>query len=314
MKLSATAKEAVANRQAEISHEAGAQPRAGARRSRARENGGPEQPDIVQRAANLRPRHSRVRLVVLLGRVPPTEHFGRLEHAAAEKRLERLNQPASRLGVEIVHGRGPGPRLRGRPVRCLVLFEIQDGAIDLSEPAECREPSHVGDARWRRPGDRTVRGTEIDADRVRGHWQRWQAIRSLPKASCPSDKIASLSRQITRVAAPRNPGASSSARGGQPNAPAASPIDVDRSAALGVARDASASACSARRCVEVEAAYYGTPPAWIGRRVDVQWNDLFVRLLDPKTGQLLREHVRAPRGWHRIADMPIGRDGRRPRR
>jgi transposase len=55
-------------------------------------------------------------------------------------------------------------------------------------------------------------------------------------------------------------------------------------------------------CVEVEAAYYGTPPGWIGRRVDVQWNNLFVRLLDSKTGQLLREHVRVPRGWHRIAD------------
>jgi transposase len=55
-------------------------------------------------------------------------------------------------------------------------------------------------------------------------------------------------------------------------------------------------------CVEVEAAYYGAPPGWIGRRVDVQWNDLFVRLIDPKTGQLLREHVRAARGWHRIAD------------
>jgi transposase len=55
-------------------------------------------------------------------------------------------------------------------------------------------------------------------------------------------------------------------------------------------------------CVEIAAAYYGAPPGWIGRRVDVQWNDLFVRLLDPKTGQLLREHVRAPRGWHRIAD------------
>jgi transposase len=55
-------------------------------------------------------------------------------------------------------------------------------------------------------------------------------------------------------------------------------------------------------CVEVEAAYYGAPPGWIGRRVDVQWNDLHVRLLDPKTGQLLREHLRAPRGWHRIED------------
>jgi transposase len=61
-------------------------------------------------------------------------------------------------------------------------------------------------------------------------------------------------------------------------------------------------------CVEVEAAYYSAPPGWIGRRVDVQWNALFVRLLDPKTGQLLREHVRAPRGWHRIEDAD------RPRR
>jgi hypothetical protein len=55
-------------------------------------------------------------------------------------------------------------------------------------------------------------------------------------------------------------------------------------------------------CVEVDAAYYSAPPRWIGRRVDVQWNDLHVRLLDPTTGQLLREHVRAPRGWHRIED------------
>ena len=55
-------------------------------------------------------------------------------------------------------------------------------------------------------------------------------------------------------------------------------------------------------CVEVDAAYYSAPPGWIGRRVDVQWNDLHVRLLDPKTGQLLREHVHAPRGWHRIED------------
>jgi len=55
-------------------------------------------------------------------------------------------------------------------------------------------------------------------------------------------------------------------------------------------------------CVEVDAAYYSAPPGCIGRHVDVQWNDLHVRLLDPKTGQLLREHVRAPRGWHRIED------------
>ncbi len=55
-------------------------------------------------------------------------------------------------------------------------------------------------------------------------------------------------------------------------------------------------------CVEVEAAYYSAPPGWIGQRLQGQWTDLIVRLLDPKTGQLVREHVRAPRGWHRVAD------------
>ncbi len=53
-------------------------------------------------------------------------------------------------------------------------------------------------------------------------------------------------------------------------------------------------------CVEVEAAYYGAPPGWIGRLINVQWDDIFVRLLDPRTGQLLREHVRQKRGRFRI--------------
>ena len=64
-------------------------------------------------------------------------------------------------------------------------------------------------------------------------------------------------------------------------------------------------------CVEVEAAYYSAPPGWIGQRVQVQWTDLHVRLLAPSTGQLLREHVRAPRGWHRIEDAD--RPARTPR-
>lgn len=55
-------------------------------------------------------------------------------------------------------------------------------------------------------------------------------------------------------------------------------------------------------CVEVEAAYYGAPPGWIGRRVQVQWDGLNVRLLHPQTGQLLREHLRQKRGWHRIQE------------
>ena len=55
-------------------------------------------------------------------------------------------------------------------------------------------------------------------------------------------------------------------------------------------------------CVEVEAAYYSIPPGHIGQCVNVQWDGLFVRILDPKTGQLLREHVRQQRGRHRIKD------------
>jgi transposase len=55
-------------------------------------------------------------------------------------------------------------------------------------------------------------------------------------------------------------------------------------------------------CVEVEAAYYSAPPGWIGRPVRVQWDSRQVRLLDPKTGQLLREHLRLARGGHRIKD------------
>jgi transposase len=55
-------------------------------------------------------------------------------------------------------------------------------------------------------------------------------------------------------------------------------------------------------CAEVEAAYYGAPPGWIGRVLRVQWDELYVRLLDPKTGQLLREHVRQKRGWYRIKE------------
>jgi hypothetical protein len=56
-------------------------------------------------------------------------------------------------------------------------------------------------------------------------------------------------------------------------------------------------------CIEVEAAYYGAPPGWIGRRVQVQWNTAQVRLMDPLTGRLLREHLRQQRGRHRIQEQ-----------
>src|SRR5216117_1367461 len=55
-------------------------------------------------------------------------------------------------------------------------------------------------------------------------------------------------------------------------------------------------------CVEVDAAYYGAPPGWIGRRVQVHGDGVRVRLVELKTGQLLREHLRQERGRHRILD------------
>ena len=60
-------------------------------------------------------------------------------------------------------------------------------------------------------------------------------------------------------------------------------------------------------CVEVEAAYYSVPPGWIGKLVNVQWDALRVRVLDPKTHQLLREHIRQQRGRHRLhgGDRPL---------
>jgi transposase len=64
-------------------------------------------------------------------------------------------------------------------------------------------------------------------------------------------------------------------------------------------------------CVEVDAAYYSAPPGWIGRKVHVRWDGLHVRLLNPKTGQLLREHLRTHRGFHRIQDED--RPARTPR-
>jgi len=62
--------------------------------------------------------------------------------------------------------------------------------------------------------------------------------------------------------------------------------------------------------VEVAGAYYGPPPGWIGRIVRVQWDEQHVRLLDPKTGALLREHQVTDRGRHRM--KPDDRPSRTP--
>jgi transposase len=54
--------------------------------------------------------------------------------------------------------------------------------------------------------------------------------------------------------------------------------------------------------VEIEGAYYHAPPGWLGRRVAAQWDALQVRLIDPQTGELLREHVRQQRGKRRMRE------------
>jgi len=63
-------------------------------------------------------------------------------------------------------------------------------------------------------------------------------------------------------------------------------------------------------CVEVDGAYYMAPPGHIGRRIQVQWDGLHVRLIEPRSGSLLREHLRAKEGHYRIE--PKDRPARTP--
>jgi transposase len=53
-------------------------------------------------------------------------------------------------------------------------------------------------------------------------------------------------------------------------------------------------------CIEVARAYYALPPGWLGRQVHVRWDELYVRIIDPRSGQLLREHLRTGPGRYRI--------------
>jgi transposase len=53
-------------------------------------------------------------------------------------------------------------------------------------------------------------------------------------------------------------------------------------------------------CIEVEGAYYEAPPRLAGATVPVQWDERYVRLLDPVSGQLVMEHRRAERGRFRL--------------
>jgi hypothetical protein len=58
--------------------------------------------------------------------------------------------------------------------------------------------------------------------------------------------------------------------------------------------------------VDIDGAYYSAPPGTIGHTLSVQWDERRVRMLDARTGELLREHVPQMRGRHRTheADKP----------
>ncbi|MFC1609868.1 IS21 family transposase [Myxococcota bacterium] len=48
--------------------------------------------------------------------------------------------------------------------------------------------------------------------------------------------------------------------------------------------------------VEIQRSYYAAPPGSVGKQLLVQWDGRHVRLLDPKTGELLREYTPRPPG------------------
>jgi hypothetical protein len=54
--------------------------------------------------------------------------------------------------------------------------------------------------------------------------------------------------------------------------------------------------------IEVDGAYYHAPPHYVGTRIVVHIGRLWVRLIDPKTQQLVREHAVTGKGQRRIVD------------
>jgi transposase len=59
-------------------------------------------------------------------------------------------------------------------------------------------------------------------------------------------------------------------------------------------------------CVEVASSFYEAP-VLIGTLVPVRWDERVVRILDPKTGQLLIEHQRTRKGHHQLREQTRAR-------
>lgn len=54
--------------------------------------------------------------------------------------------------------------------------------------------------------------------------------------------------------------------------------------------------------IEVDGAYYHAPPQRVGTRIAVHIGRLWIRIIDPKTQQLIREHAVTGKGQRRIVD------------
>ena len=190
-------------------------------------------------------------------------------------------------------------RRLGGTVRVVVLDNLKEGVLtpDIYDPA--LNPlyrdvlAHYGVVALPcRVGDPDRKG-KVEA--AVGHAQK-TPLRGLRFGTSPT------ARRIWTAGSGAGPIPACTAR---PSArsPPCSPRSVRRSARCRSSRFATGSTAAAP-CISTAASRSRRPTTCAARldRVDVQWNDAHVRLLDPGTGQLLREHLRAPRGWHRIED------------
>ncbi len=59
--------------------------------------------------------------------------------------------------------------------------------------------------------------------------------------------------------------------------------------------------------IEVDGAYYHAPPQRVGTRVAVYIGRLWIRIIDPKTQELIREHVVTGKGHRRVVDAYLPR-------
>jgi hypothetical protein len=101
----------------------------------------------------------------IFNRIAAAEDLCAGQAAAAEVRLERLDQPALVFGVQIVlDACRPGKALDLGSASLLVLLEVEDRAKRFGDTRSSREADHLHRAVWQREGYRAVRRAEVNAN------------------------------------------------------------------------------------------------------------------------------------------------------